>query len=172
MKLTRLIQFTGIIATLSFNHAIYAADATAEEVVTKVKEAATALKDGADAINQEFNNADGSWNKENKWVWGGTYVFVYDCDANKALAHPTLAVEGKTIMDIKDKEGKELFVALCEAGKQPHGGWVAYMWAKPGEDAPSKKVSYALQVPGQSYQVSAGIYSEDANVDELNAQLQ
>ncbi|WP_353573003.1 cache domain-containing protein [Candidatus Albibeggiatoa sp. nov. BB20] len=171
MRLTKLIGVTGLVLGLSFSGGVFADDAkaSADEVMTKVQEAAAALKAGDSAL-AEFNT-DGKWNPENKWVWKDTYVFVYDCDADKALAHPTLAVEGKTIMGIKDKAGKELFVALCEAGKQENGGWVSYMWPKKGETDPSQKVSYALQVEGQSFQVSSGIYSDDANVEELNAAL-
>ncbi|MCV6638385.1 cache domain-containing protein [Candidatus Albibeggiatoa sp. nov. NOAA] len=169
MRLTKLIGVTGLVLGLGFSGSVFAGDAnaTADEVKAKVQEAAAALQSG----DLSDFNTDGKWNPENKWVWKDTYVFVYDCDADKALAHPTLAVEGKTIMGIKDKAGKELFVALCEAGKQANGGWVSYMWPKKGETDPSQKVSYALQVEGQSFQVSSGIYSDDANVEELNAAL-
>jgi hypothetical protein len=171
MRLTQFIGVTSLALGLSFSAGVLAGDAkaTADEVMAKVQEAAEVLKAGESALS-EFN-IDGKWNPENKWVWKDTYVFVYDCDADKALAHPTLAVEGKTIMGIKDKAGKELFVALCEAGKQEKGGWVSYMWPKKGETEPSQKVSYALQVEGQSFQVSSGIYSDNANVEELNAAL-
>jgi len=169
MRLTKLIGVTGLVLGLGFSGSVFAADekATADEVKAKVQEAAAALQSG----DLSDFNTDGKWNSENKWVWKDTYVFVYDCGADKALAHPTLAVEGKTIMGIKDKAGKELFVALCEAGGKENGGWVSYMWPKKGETEPSQKVSYALQVEGQSFQVSSGIYSDDANVEELNAAL-
>lgn len=138
--------------------------ATVDEVVSKVEEAAKALKEQGEEALTAFHQDDGSWDADNPYAWKDTYVFVYNCKADKALAHPTL--EGKTIMDIKDKNDKPLFEELCKAGELEGGGWVSYMWPKPGADEPSQKVSYALAVEGTDYQVSAGIYTEDKTVED------
>ncbi len=165
MQFNKLIGIAGLTLGLTFSANLFASDdsATSEEVVEKVKAAAAALAEAGEAGLADFQAKDG------KWAWKDTYVFVYDCEADKALAHPTLA--GKPIMHIKDKADKELFVALCEAGNKETGAWVSYMWPKPGAEEPSQKISYALGVAGTTYQVSAGIYSDDASVDDLNAKL-
>src|SRR5437667_6632287 len=51
--------------------------ATAEEVVAKVKEAASTLSKTSDLA--QFNQ------KQGPWVWKDTYIFVEDCD-KKVLA--------------------------------------------------------------------------------------
>jgi signal transduction histidine kinase len=164
MQFKKLIGIASLTFGLGFAANGFASEeaATAEEVAEKVKAAAVALAEAGEAGLADFQG-------ESKWAWKDTYVFVYDCDADKALAHPTLT--DKPIMQIKDKAGKELFVELCAAGQQATGGWVSYMWPKPGAEEPSQKISYALSVEGTTYQVSAGIYSDDANVEELNAAL-
>jgi cytochrome c len=164
MQLKSLIGVAGLTLSLSFSAHVFAEEAaTAAEVVEKVKAAAAELSSAGEAGIAAFQG------KDSKWAWKDTYVFVYDCEADQALAHPTLT--GKPVMHIKDKADKELFVALCEAGKQDTGGWVSYMWPKPGAEEPSEKLSYALAVEGTTYQVSAGIYTDEATVDELNAAL-
>jgi cytochrome c len=56
---------------------------------------------------------------------------------------------------------------LCEAGQRPEGGWVEYPFPKPGEQEPSRKLSYAKAVEGTPYVVNGGIYSDEAKIEEL-----
>ena len=37
-------------------------------------------------------------------------------------------------------------------------GWVAYMWPKPGAEAPAKKLTYVYRVPGKNLFTAAGTY--------------
>ena len=55
--------------------------ATAQEVVAKVREAASTLSKGGDLA--QFNQ------KQGPWVWKDTYIFVHDCDKKVVAAHPT-----------------------------------------------------------------------------------
>jgi signal transduction histidine kinase len=159
MQQLKLISLTALTA-LTLNQAVIAQEqATAAEVMEKVQAASEALKANPDAV------ADFAA-KDSKWKWKDTYVFVYDCKGDKAIAHPTLT--DKTIMDIKDKEGVLVFggdKGLCKAGEREGGGWVSYMWAKPGATDPSQKISFAQSVAGTDLQVSAGIYSDEFTVD-------
>ena len=42
---------------------------------------------------------------------------------------------------------------------------------KLGSDAPVRKISYMLKVPGQPYEVGAGIYDETKSLEELNGMI-
>ncbi|MGA6994037.1 MAG: cache domain-containing protein, partial [Candidatus Deferrimicrobiaceae bacterium] len=68
----------------------------------------------------------------------------------------------KNLMGSMDKaeKGKEklLFKEFVDLAKSKGGGWVDYMWPKPGEEKPSKKISYIYRVPGKELFVGAGIY--------------
>lgn len=147
----------------------WAADegATPEEIVDKTKEAANYLEEQGETGLDVFNQQD------SEWVWKDTYVFIYDCEQNVMAAHPIKPeLAGKSLDEIKDEEGKSFFSDLCEAGKQPNGGWVEYMWTKPGEEGAFRKISYALQAGDGPYQAGAGVYDDSLTVDELNAMVQ
>ncbi len=133
------------------------AGASIDEVQEKVKAAAEAIATASDkkAILAEFDG------KNEKWAWKDTYVFVYDCKADQALAHPTLT--GKPILGIKDKADGLVFggdTGLCKAGEQKEGGWSAYMWPKVPEGEAASKATFAMSVAGTDYQVAAGIYAD------------
>jgi cytochrome c len=63
--------------------------------------------------------------------------------------------------------GKAFGPELREKIEQPQGGWVEYMWPKPGEEEPTRKITHALQVEGTPYLVDAGIYDDAATIEEL-----
>jgi cytochrome c len=133
--------------------------ATPQEVIAKVKEAAAFLaekgEDGPAAFRENLKH----------WVWKDTYVWILDCDQWTVLVHPNNPkLEGNNLKLLKDTEGKLFFIEFCLAAKKPKGGWVDYMWPKPGEEKPCRKISYTLQVPDRPYQVGAGIYNNDLTV--------
>jgi hypothetical protein len=144
--------------------------ATPEEAVTKVREAVKFLHDKGASGYAEFNNSEG------KWVWKDSYVFVYDCRLDKMVAHPLRPdLVGKSILQIQDNNGKFIFKELCKAGEQPNGGWVEYVWPKPGAGNLSRKLSYAHLADisfASGIQVSAGVYDEKVTLSELNKALE
>jgi signal transduction histidine kinase len=135
--------------------AIAAETATKEECVAKTKEAAQMINaKGLDETSKEINN------KQGKFVWKDTYVFLMDMDG-KMLAHPmSPGLIGKNVLDMKDKgtPGKFLFKDFVEVAKGKGEGWVDYMWANPGDPKPRKKVTYIYKVPGKNLFAGAGIY--------------
>lgn len=130
-------------------------NATKDECVAKSKEAAKMIIDkGLDGAVKEINN------KQGKFVWKDTYVFLMDLDG-KMLAHPmSPALIGQNLLDRKDKgePGKLLFKEFVELAKGSGEGWSGYMWANPGDAAPRKKISFIYRVPGKDLLVGAGIW--------------
>lgn len=146
--------------------------ASAEEVVIKVRAAAKLLHDKGISAFAEINEHSG------RWVWKDSYVFAYDCRQNRMLAHPLRPdLVGQPLMQITDNSGKLIFRELCKAGGQPRGGWVEYLWTKPGAGNASRKLSYALAADvtfSSGIQVGAGIYDEKitlADLDKLTERL-
>ena len=150
----KLLLGVAAACTMGLSAGAWAADAaTADEVTAKVKEAAAAVKAGGDASLAEFDKKDG------KWAWKDTYVFVMDCAGGTMKAHPNPQVKGMKLTDLKDKAtGKEFGTALCDAGKKANGGWIEYMWTKPGAEGNHRKVAYVLSAG--NYQVAAGVYDD------------
>lgn len=129
--------------------------ATKDECVAKCKEAAQMILDkGLDEAVKEINN------KQGKFVWKDTYVFLMDLDG-KMLGHPmSPALIGQNLLDRKDKgePGKLLFKEFVELAKGKGEGWSDYMWANPGDPKPRKKISFIYRVPGKDLLVGAGIW--------------
>src|SRR5712691_8144544 len=76
--------------------------ATAQEVVAKVREAASTLSKTGDLA--PFNQ------KQAPWVWKDTYIFVNDCDKKVVVAHPLRPEQlGQDFGSIKDTRGKNLY---------------------------------------------------------------
>ncbi len=139
-----------------------AGGATAEEVVQKVKEAAEYLSQAGDAGLEKFRS------RNSEYMWKDTYVFVINCEADEILANPAFPErQGEHIKAHTDQQGKRYGQELCEKAERPEGGWVEYVWPKPGEEEASRKVSYVRSVEGTPYQVGAGIYDEEATAAEL-----
>jgi cytochrome c len=99
--------------------------ATAQEVVAKVREAASTLSKTGDVA--QFNQ------KQSPWVWKDTYIFVDDCDKKVQVAHPVKPeLVGIDFMSIKDTKGDNVFPRdFCDAAKNPSGVWFEYWWPSP-----------------------------------------
>ena len=168
MTLSRLLGTATLAATLAVGSAggLWAQQeqesATPEEVVDKAKQAAQYLAEEGEAGLEEFRG------KDSPYVWKDSYVVVQDCEEGRAVAHPISPdLEGTDLGALKDETGKAFAQELCAQAQRPQGGWVEYMWPKPGEQEPSRKIAYALSVEGTPYVVVSGVYDEDATVEEL-----
>jgi cytochrome c len=155
MKKVAVVTLASLFGLFLAANAVAAEKATKDECVSKSKEAAKLYseKGEAEAV-KEINN------KQGKFVWKDTYVFMVDLDG-KVLAHPmSPALIGKNVLDMKDKgePGKLLFKEFAEVAKSKGEGWVDYMWTNPGDPKPRKKVTYVYRVPGKDAYVGAGIY--------------
>ncbi|NJL09078.1 MAG: calcium:proton antiporter [Methylacidiphilales bacterium] len=139
--------------------------ATPEEVVSKVWAASRFLHDKGASGLAEFNSKDG------QWVWKDSYVFVYDCRLDRMVAHPLRPdLVGRPVMQITDNSGKFIFKELCQAGSEKRGGWVEYLWTRPGAGNVSRKISYALGAEmafSSGLQVAAGVYDDKATAADL-----
>ncbi len=144
-----------LFCAVSLQSAFSADSASARDVVEKVREAADYLKAKGNKAVGQFNNKSG------KWVWKDTYVFVMDCNTMAVVAHPiNPKLSGRNLVGMKDVKGNYFFIHFCDAAQKPKGGWVEYWWAKPGEETPTRKITYMLNVPGSNQNVGSGIYDD------------
>ena len=129
----------------------------AKQVVALVNSAAALIESKGKNAFPEFKK------KESKWYTGTTYVFVDDFNGTVLVNPPAPEIEGKNLIDTKDAKGKMLVREFINVAKTKGSGWVDYWWPKPGEDKPSKKLSYikrAKMPNGELVVVGVGIYSE------------
>jgi len=86
------------------------------------------------------------------------YYFVYKGTTNVALP-PKKELQGKNLGDLKDKNGVYLVRDLRDKA-QSGGGFVEYVWPKPGAgDQP--KLSYAELIPGTNTWIGTGVYIDN-----------
>ena len=140
----------------------FAGEATADEVIEKVRAAAALIEqEGLAGIATIADPASG-------YMWKDTYVFVVDCDADRVMANPAFPERvGGDIKQHTDYAGYRYGLLLCEVAAKPEGGWIEYQWAPAGGGDARRKVSYVLSVPGRGYEVGAGIYDADASLSDL-----
>src|SRR5438034_11188626 len=128
----------------------------AKRLVALVDKAAALTESKGKSAFPEFKK------KDSEWLKGETYIFIADMSGT-ILMHPANPeLETKSIIDLKDANGKPFMREFIEAAKKG-SGWVDYMWPKPGEKKPSKKLSYIKQAKmpnGETILVGAGIYAE------------
>ncbi|MEX3954148.1 methyl-accepting chemotaxis protein [Paraburkholderia sp. EG287B] len=88
------------------------------------------------------------------------------------LMHPFAPdLVGKDESGFTDPTGKHLFSDLVRVGSQEGGGFVDYVWYKPGSgrDAPVQKTSYALRFAPWDMIIITGMYMDDVNAEFLSA---
>ncbi len=119
----------------------WAADfGTAEEAKAMLEKAVTAVKaDKAKALAAFNSGAEGFKAKD-------LYVFCGGPDGN-FTAHPSLV--GKSMKDLKDKNGKPIGEEFYKAAQEGKLAEVSYMWPRPGEEKLSEKVTYFTKAGDQ-----------------------
>ena len=98
--------------------------------------------------------------KGKDWMAGDYYIFVTGPD-DHLVCHSNPAMVGKANADIVDANGKKVGTELIAAGKKKGGGWISYVWPRPGQTTPVPKTSYAVSVKGSDgkwYVVGSGGY--------------
>lgn len=94
------------------------------------------------------------------------YFFVYDGTVNVAL--PTKkSAQGKDLGNVKDKNGV-LFVRELNSAAQNGGGFVTYVFDKPGKGI-QPKLGYAEMIPGTDMWIGTGVYID--NIEEAKADI-
>ena len=114
---------------------------TAAEAKAMLEKAVAAVKaNKADAL-AKFTKGEGGFKDRD------LYPFCGGPDGN-FTAHPSLV--GKSLKELKDKQGKALGAEIYANAKEGAIGEVSYMWVRPGTTEPLvQKVSYFTKVGDQ-----------------------
>ena len=135
---------------------------TPQEVVRNVRKAAELLKtqgkEGLEILRDpqyELNTGD-------------AYIFIIDVEESLVVSNPRFPERnGGNIREHLDWAGKHYGIELCDVAMRG-GGWIEFVWPKPGTTEGVRKISYIYPVPGLRYTVCAGIYDDTMSLDELN----
>lgn len=92
------------------------------------------------------------------------YFFINDSKAIIVLHPIKPQLNGKDLSDFKDPNGVKLFSEFARvANKNPEGGFVSYMWPKPGFENPVEKVSFAKRFAPWDWIIGTGLYIDDVS---------
>ena len=111
------------------------------------------------ARHVQKHGADCAAFKSKEWMSGDYYIFVTGPD-ERELCHPNPKMIGKPASEVVDVNGKNVGTALLDAAKKG-GGWVDYVWPRPGTTKPVPKSSYSVAVKGpdgKTYYIGSGGY--------------
>jgi methyl-accepting chemotaxis protein len=89
------------------------------------------------------------------------YISVNDSQP-VILMHPIKPeLNGKNVAQMTDPDGNHLFVDMVNAGNRDGGGFVDYLWAKPGSEKPVPKTSYSGRFAPWDWYLVTGMYMDD-----------
>jgi methyl-accepting chemotaxis protein len=104
--------------------------------------------------------------------YGGTNYFWINDDHPTMIVHPIKPqLDGTDLTSFKDPSGKALFVEAVKAAQNPAGGYVYYLWPKPGSEKPVAKLSFVKRFAPWGWVIGTGIYIDDVDVAWRNDAL-
>lgn len=127
-------------------------------VVDAVREAVGRIEQqGAAALPLFYNPAGPFLNKD-------AYIFVLDLNGNVISLPPFPNLEGNSLLNVKDTQGKPFVRELLALVETSGSGWVDYMWPKPGQSASTRKSTFVskAKMGDQWVLVGCGVYLADA----------
>ena len=113
---------------------------SAKEARAMLNKAVAEVKKDKAAALDKFNKGEAGFKDRD------LYPFCADLDGN-TTAHPTH--KGKDLKVLTDKKGKAFGQEIFKVAKEGKISEVSYMWPKPGQTDPVKKVTYVTRVGDQ-----------------------
>ncbi|UCV12951.1 methyl-accepting chemotaxis protein [Dechloromonas denitrificans] len=91
------------------------------------------------------------------------YFWIHNLN-NLMVMHPIKPdLEGKSLDQLKDKNGKFFFVEFNKVVNAQGAGFVDYLWPKPGSDEGVPKLSYVQGFTPWNWVIGSGIYIDDVD---------
>ncbi len=91
------------------------------------------------------------------------YFWINDLN-DLMVMHPIKPeLDGKVLNQLKDKNGKLLFVEFNNMVKKNGAGFVDYLWPKPGSEEGVPKISYVKGFEPWGWVIGSGIYIDDVD---------
>jgi cytochrome c len=131
--------------------AVAAGNGTADEAKAMVDRAAKMLTaDGKDKAFQVFDDQAGPF------VDRDLYVFVIDQSGTTVAHAVNKALIGKSLLNLKDADGKAFIQEILDVANKNGEGWVDYKWPNPTTKKVEGKSSYVKKVG--DLVIGVGIY--------------
>lgn len=102
---------------------------------------------------------------------GSQYIWINDMKPNMIMHPFKPELNGKPISNIKDPNGKALFVEMVQKVRAEGKGFVEYQWEKPGHQQPQNKISFVQGFKPWGWVVGSGIYIDDVESIYFNSAI-
>lgn len=106
---------------------------------------------GIDAARVAFDN-------DGKFKFGEVYVNVIDSNGTWLVYPPNPKNEGKSVLNIKDADGKLLVREIIRVATEQNEGWIEYRWLNPVSNKIEPKLTFVKQVPQTGLITYVGVY--------------
>jgi methyl-accepting chemotaxis protein len=93
--------------------------------------------------------------------FGDEYVWINDLHPRMVMHPIKPELNGQDLTEMKDPDGKHLFVAFADTVRTQGAGIVNYMWPRPGSEQPVPKLSYVRGFAPWGWVIGTGVYSDD-----------
>jgi|GEM_PF-833277 len=103
---------------------------------------------------------------------GSDYLFAYGMDGIGRIHPINRALEGKSLIGVKDKNGTEIIREMVDGIRDTGHATVEYYWAKPGVEGEVLKLSYAAGFPRADMFFGSGVYIDDLNAAFLDQAIE
>jgi len=95
---------------------------------------------------------------------GSNYFWIND-DHPTMIMHPMKpAMDGTDLTSFTDPTGKAVFIEFVQAAQAPGGGFVHYLWPKPGQERPVGKLSFVKRFAPWGWVIGTGVYIDDVDL--------
>ena len=94
---------------------------------------------------------------------GVEYFWINDMHPTEVMHPIKPELEGKDLSDLKDARGTYLYNEFVTVVKASGGGFVSYLWPKPGSDQAVEKVAYVKGFAPWGWIIGSGVYVDNVN---------
>jgi cytochrome c len=131
--------------------AMAANNGSADEAKAMVEKAVKLIQaEGKDKAFAQINDPAGPF------IDRDLYVFVLNMEGTTVAHGVNKALIGKSLINLKDADGRPFIQEMIEMGKAGKSGWVDYKWANPQTKKVEPKSSYMMKAG--DVVVGVGIY--------------
>ncbi len=89
------------------------------------------------------------------------YVWINDMQGIMVMHPVAKKLVNKSVLDLKDQNGKLLFQEMIAKVSDKGNGFVEYLWPKPGSEDPVEKLSYVQGFAPWGWVIGSGVYIDD-----------
>lgn len=152
MKIMRMLAAALVVAVAAVGAAHAQKKLSQDEVkALTLKAADLVTAKGVDEAAKVFN-------AEGDYKFGEIYVNVIDFNGTWLVYPPKPEGVGKSVLNVKDADGKFLVQDIISVAKDKGEGWVEYRWLNPAVNQIQPKVTYVKRIPGKDLVTYIGIY--------------